>query len=199
LGTEGDLMLPDNVLSSRPVRGILTGARAMAVTKFIDYEDGGIALNDSSMGSQYQMWRARLIRNQVLLSAANTTEFVLYEASGITEISFTFDQNMRPVLAFVQAGLPKIRWYDPVSSGQVVTDLPAAAITPRVVLDDKRALQSSISDVILAYVRNGGLYYRQQRDRYQVERLLASGITSGILRLGFSDQLRLQFMMEVPP
>lgn len=192
-------MLPDNVLSSVPVRGNLTGARAMAVTRYIDYEDGGVALNDSSMGSQYQVWRARLIRNQVLLSAPNTPEFVLFQGSGISEISFTFDQNMRPVLAFVQAGQPKIWWYDPSSSGQVVTNLPASAITPRVILDDKRAQENSISDVILAYVRNGGLYYRQQRERYLIERLLASGITSGILRIGFSDQLRLQFMMEVPP
>jgi hypothetical protein len=192
-------MLPDNVLSSQVVPGNFTGARAMAVTRYIDYEDGGIALNDSTQGNQYQVWRARLIRNQVLLSAQNTAEFVLYEAPDITEISFSFDQNMRPVLSFVQAGRAKIRWYDPVASAQVVTDLPASAITPKVLLDDKRQTQTSRSDVILAYVRDGGLYYRQQRDRYLVERLLATGITSGILRIGFSDQLRLQFMMEVPP
>ena len=192
-------MLPGNVLSTQEVRGTMTGARAMAVTKYIDYEDGGVAINDSSQGNQYQVWRARLIRDQVLLSAQNTDEFVLYEAPGITEISFTFDQNMRPVLSFMQAGRAKLRWYDPSAGGQVVTDLPATAITPRVILDDKREKQSSLSDVIIAYVRDGGLYYRQQRDRYQIERLLASGITSGLLRIGFSDQLRLQFMMEVPP
>jgi len=192
-------MLPDNVLSTSPVRGNLTGARAMAVTKFIDYEDGGVALNDSSKGNAYQVWRGRLIRNQVLLSAPNTPEFLLFEASGITEISFTFDQNMRPVLAFVQAGIAKLRWYDPLAGAQVVTNLPANTITPKVILDDKRQTQNSKGDVILGYVRNGGLYFRQQRERYLVERLLASGIKSGILRIGFSDQLRLQFMMEVPP
>lgn len=192
-------MIPDNSLSAEVVRGNLTGARALAVTKFIDYEDGGVAVNDTSKGHLYQIWRARLIREQVLLGAPSVPEFVLYEGSGITEISFAFDQNMRPVLAFMQAGQPKIRWHDPVAGGQVVTDLPAAALTPKVLLDDKRPTQENNSDVILAYVRDGGLYFRQQRDRYLVERLLATGITTGILRFGLSDQLRLQFMMEVPP
>ncbi|MBD8496662.1 hypothetical protein, partial [Pseudomonas syringae] len=154
---------------------------------------------DTSKGHLYQIWRARLIREQVLLGATSVPEFVLYEGAGISEISFAFDQNMRPVLSFVQAGQPKIRWHDPVAGAQVVTDLPASALTPKVLLDDKRPTQESSSDVILAYVRDGGLYFRQQRDRYLVERLLATGITTGILRFGLSDQLRLQFMMEVPP
>lgn len=190
-------MLPDNMLSSQTVRGNITGARALAVTPIVDYEDGGVALNDSTRGNQYQIWQALLIKDRVLVSAPNTPEFVMYEGQGLTEISLTFDQNMRPVLAFVQNGVARYRWYDPTVGAQIVTDLPAGSITPKVILDDKRQTQTSNCDVILAYVRGGGLYYRQQRDRYQIERLLTDGVTTSLLRIGFSDQLRLQFMMEV--
>lgn len=192
-------MMPDNVLSTEPVVGRFVGARALAVTNFIDYEDGGVAVNDTSQGHTFQIWRARLIRERVMLGAPNTPEFVLYEGAGITEISFAFDQLMRPVLAFMQAGQPKILWYDSSVPGQVVTNLPAGTITPRVILDDKRVTQAQASDVILAYVRSGNLYFCQQRERFTVERLLATGLESGILRIGFSNRLRLQFMMEVPP
>ncbi|WP_443690423.1 hypothetical protein [Pseudomonas sp.] len=190
-------MMPDNVLSSQTVRGNIVGARALAVTPIVDYEDGGVALNDSTRGNQYQIWQALLIKDQVLISAPNTPEFVMFAGPGLTEISLTFDQNMRPVLAFMQSGVARYRWYDPTVGAQIVTDLPAGSITPKVILDDKRQTQTSNCDVILAYVRAGGLYYRQQRDRYQIERLLTDGVTTSLLRIGFSDQLRLQFMMEV--
>src|SRR5690606_24251946 len=129
--------------------------RALMVTPIVDYEDGGFALNDNSRGNQYQIWQALLIRNQVLVSAPNTPEFVMYEAPGLTEISLTFDQNMRLVLAFVENGIARYRWFDPQAGAQIVTDLPTGSITPKVTLDDKRATQTQACDVILAYVRNG--------------------------------------------
>lgn len=191
-------MMPDNVLSTQTVRGNITGARALMVTPIVDYEDGGVAINDNSRGNSYQIWTALLIRNQVLVSAPNTPEFVMYEGEGLTEISLTFDQNMRPVLSMMQNGVARFLWYDPQVAVQVLTDLPSGSISPKVILDDKRATQAQNCDVILGYVRGGGLYYRQQRDRFQIERLLTDGVTTKLLRIGFSDQLRLQFMMEVP-
>jgi hypothetical protein len=188
-------MLPDGVLSTIPIQAIFTGARALAVTKTVDYEDGGVALNDPSEGLLYQVWRCRLVGDDVVIGASSVTETILYSATGITEISFTFDQNMRPVLAFVKDGASYLRWYDSLYEEQVVTALDVDVTNPRVTLDDKRILQVAISDIILGYVRAGNLYYRQQRDRFETEYLLAEEVTSELVKIGMNKQFRLQFML----
>ena len=63
-------------------------------------------------------------------------------------------------------------------TGMVFTSI-LGAVNPRVTLDDKRRGQTSSSDVILAYLRAGSLYYRQQRDRYLTEYLLTANPPCG--------------------
>lgn len=189
-------MMPDNVLSTVPVNAAFSGARALPVTRLVDYEDGGIAIQDPSKGSQYQRWRGRLLGNDIILDAPEVEAFTVFSGADITEISFTFDQNMRPAIAYVEAGVAKLWWFDTVAGAQVVSTYPGA-ITPRVILDDKRFTQTSNSDVILGYVRDGALYYRQQRDRFTIERLLDAGPHVGLVKIGFNVQLRLQFLMEI--
>ena len=196
-------MLPENVLSTLPVPARFFGARAGATSKTVDYEDGGIALNDPSMGLLYRRWRARLFNagqadSYVMLDARDVPEFVWLTVPNMTEISFSFDANMQPVVAYVANGQSYLNWFDSIASDYVTTTLAADVKTPRVSMDDKRLVGSQgyqLSDVILAYVRGGNLYYRQQRDRYQVERLLATGVKP-LIKIGFSRGLRLQFMHE---
>lgn len=189
-------MMPDNVLSTVAINAAFSGARALPVTRTVDYEDGGIAIQDPSQGLLVQRWRARLINNEVIVDADSVEPFVLYSGEGVTEISLTFDQNMNPCLAFVQSGRAKLRWFDSVAGGIVITELAADVMTPRVSLDDKRATQTSNSDIILAYLRGGALYYRQQRERFQTERLLDAGPHRGLIKIGLTKNLRLQFMMR---
>ncbi len=190
-------MIPGETLSSRPVPAAFVGARALAVTRTVDYEDGGIGISDPSQGSLYQRWRGRLIEGRVWLDAANAAPYPWLDALGTTEFSFTFDQNMRPAIAFVQNGVAKLRWFDSQAGQQVTTDIGAGVITPRVTLDDKRFTQSANSDIILAYVRDGALYYRQQRDRFTIERLLDAGPHKGLIKIGMGSNLRLHWLMEV--
>lgn len=189
-------MLPENELSSTIIQAPFLGAKALGVSKTVDYENGGIAINDASEGLLYQIWRARLIEDNILLDAEKVEEFVLYSDTGISEISFTFDQNMRSALAFVKDDRAYLRWYDTSVGAQTVTELASDVITPRVSLDDKRYTQSAINDVILAYIRSGSLYYRQQRDRFLIEYFLASDITTGLIKIGMNRQFRFQFMLE---
>lgn len=189
-------MMPDGVLSTYRVPASFTGARALPVTAIVDYEDGGVALNDPSLGHLYQVWRARLVEDEVLLSAPNIAEFTWFTGAGMTEISLAFDQNMRPALAFVEGGRAKFRWYDSQAGGQVVTELPVGAVTPRVTLDDKRPTQVGASDMVLAYVLGGNLCARVQRDRFLIEYVLETGGQTGIIKMGMNSQLRLQFFMD---
>lgn len=191
------MAMPENILSTTSVPAQFVGARALAVSKRIDYEDGPKGIQDPSEGSQYQVWRAMLVGNQVLLSAPNTPEYVFFEAPDLEEVSITFDQNARYVLAYVQAGQSKLLWFDTVEGEYVTTTFPAGTITPRVSLDDRRASQLNNSDVIVGYVRGGNLYYRQQRDRFEVERLLTTGVRYGLLKVGISRKMRFQYALEV--
>ncbi len=197
-------MMPGNVLSTTPVPARFSGARSGATSRTVDYEDGGIAIQNPSEGLLYQRWRARLFNAGkddafVMLDAREVPEFVWLTVPRMTEISFSFDANMQPAVAYVADGQAYLNWYDSTLPGYTTTTLASDVTTPRVTLDDKRFLGSEgyqRSDVILGYVRGGNLYYRQQRERYTVERLLKTGVTP-LIKIGFTRQLRLQFMHEV--
>lgn len=197
-------MMPDNMLSTEAIPRNFFGARGLPISRIIDYEDGGIALNDASRGLLYQRWRARLFNpgmpdSHVVLDAASVAPSVLLELPNITEISISFDQLMRAVIAFVRNDIAYLQWYDSVPGAYVIDEIGSGIITPRVTMDDKRFIATQANqtnDVILAYVRAGNLYYRQQRDRFTIERLLKTD-AKPLIKIGLNRALRLQFMHEV--
>lgn len=198
-------MIPMGRLSTTPVPSDfvppddLEGAATFEFGPISDYEMGGKAISDPSLGNQDRVWRMTANElGEVYFYAEENPEFLFITLPGLTELSFTFDQNMRPVLAYVQNGVARLRWYNTVPGDYVVTDLPAGSISPRVSLDDKRQTQTALgdNDVILAYVRSGNLYYRQQRDRYENEYLLAAVGSAKLIRIGMNMGNRLQFLLE---
>lgn len=193
------MAIPEGRLSSEPAEGRYIGAAALASRDLLDYEDGGIGIQDPSEGLDYQVWTARVINGGtgIGLSADNTPEFTLIEGEDITHVALAFDANMRPVVAFVEAWVPKLYWYDTQTGELVVTEFPGIQ-HPRLTTDDKRPWQSGIRDVIFAYQREGGLYYRQQRDRYQAEYLLQESVPGVLKKVGMTNRLRLQFEFEIP-
>lgn len=193
-------MLPQDVLSDQSVEAPFIGGRALPVKNEVDYETGGVAIQDPSKGLNYQVWRARILndKTQIVVDAENVGEAVLVTGFNITEVSLTFDQNMQPVVAYVEDRQAKMLWYDATIPSNVTLNL-TGAITPRVSLDDKRDNQSLASDVILAYLRDGSLYQRKQRERYDTERLLAANINKpGLIKIGMNTKLRFQFMFRNP-
>ena len=166
----------------------------------VDYELGGIALSDPSAGLKARLWTgyADGKTGNVYLYTQGVFDTLIFSAPGITEFSFTFDQNMRPFIAYVQDGRAKYRWYDTVLGENRITELDPLDYSPRCCLDDKRPWQTAqgANDVILAYMRGDSLYFRQQRDRYEVEYLLKSGLSARLLRVGMNKGYRLQFLLE---
>lgn len=197
-------MMPDNVLSTVPAPASFVGARSLPITKIVDYEDGGRAIQDPSAGLLFQRWRARLYNEGeadsfVVLDAREVPEFVWLTVPYMTEISFSFDASMQPTVVYVANGEAFLNWYDSRVSQYITTALPSDVITPRVSMDDKRYIGSNgyqVSDVILGYIRSGNLYYRQQRDHYTVERLLKESVKP-LIKIGFTRRLRLQYMSEI--
>lgn len=180
----GSLLAPDN-LPKRPT---------------IDYEMGGIGLQNASKGLLFQQWRAWYNREEtaVYVEAPNTPATKIFEQDRLTWLSFCFDQNMRWSAVYtLQDGTSYLRWYDSLVGNYAITPLDVGVITPFLTLDDKRAVMLGSSDIVLAYIQDQKVYVRVQRERFQVAHLWAEDIPKDwiIRNFGMSNKLRLQ--MEI--
>lgn len=139
------------------------------------WERGGVALGDPSEPLTRYEWYGWTDGTSITLKRADiASETVVVTGSNITEMDFTFDQNMRPCVAYIETGIPKLYWYDTVAQkmSTKVFD-PNQVKYPRVSLDDKRRSAVGISDIILGYInQDNDLCYRQQRTRFDDEHVL---------------------------
>ena len=188
-------MFPDGGLSSKGIYGELINGKGMGYDKRLSYEIGGIALNDSSKGLLYQIWRGQLVDTTIILDVPDDPSIVpidVMTVSGITEFSFTFDQNMQPVIVYMADNFSSIYFYDGTVQSFVTIPIGDGIIAPRVFLDDKRPTAIVDSDVLLVYLRYENLYYRMQRDRYGIEYLLKKNVGGSNILFGMNDKLRVQ-------
>jgi hypothetical protein len=200
-------MLPLASLSSVPIEAPMLppdDVDRSDVTR--DYERGGVALNDPTQGLNVRDWWAFITDEaHIWVASVDGVHAPALQLSGadITEVSLAFDQNMQPVLAYVEGGVVKLWWWDSLIPGRTITSFPGA-VGPLLTLDDKRRLATleNSNDVIMAYVRDGNAYFRQQRDRYGVEYLLGEVPPMDdprIMQIGMGYNQRLQFKIKQPP
>jgi len=180
------------------------GARNRPITRTLDYEDGGMAIQNPAGGLNQQVWQARLFNageksSYVQMLSETVAPFIIWQRPYLTEFSFSFDQNMQPVLAYVENGQARLRFYDSVPQAFSIITLEQNAITPRVALDDKRDfLGYAQSDVLLAYLLNGHLVKRLGSERYQTTHLIKANVgSSGLVTIGMNRQLRMQYRLKV--
>lgn len=191
-------MIP--IRSSEAVVGELLAPDGMPKRPTIDYELGGISLQDSSQGLMVQTWRCWFDRDSasVMVEAPNTPPTKIFDQSGITWLSFSFDQNMRWCAVYTLSnGESFLRWYDSLAGDYAITELQTGVKSPFLTLDDKRQYQSGNSDIILAYIQNQSVILRVQRERFQVPHVWQEDIPKDwiIRNFGMSNKLRLQ--MEI--
>lgn len=190
-------MFPENRLSTSLVASPFTYPYNLTPpNKNTAYAYGGIGLNDPSQGLQVQLWTATVEGSEVILSAPLiSTPIVLLALPDVREISLAFDQNMNPVLAFVQYGTARLYWFDTLVNDYTITDY-STAVSPKITLDDRRELQTANSDIIFSYVLNGNLYFRLQRERYLSEHLLKENVDARIERMGMNTRNRMQWLLK---
>lgn len=206
------MALPGDVLSTTHVSDGFSYAQALPITPNRCYEDGGIALNDPSQGLFYQIWKAEIIKNkdtqqtEIWVEASEVTPFLWRAADGITFVSITFDQNMRLHVVWTEQDVTYLYWYDSLIANHTTTNY-GSYITPYITLDDKRELESDVNDILFFYLKTDGkLYYRQQRDRFTVEREIFTAYDAvpipnkptqpGIIKAGMGRGLRMQIMLR---
>lgn len=197
-------MMPENELSTEPVQGSFLYPSNLSTTNLSWFENGGIAIQDTSQGLEYQAWKGYWDPDDqtvYLVPGIDGTPIPILSQSDVVEFSFCFDQNMRYILSLLLSdGTLNLHWFSPITGTYVVTsytDVQSAALT----LDDKRSQSSEAgsNDAILSYIKLGGdLVFRMQRDRYEVEYPLSTGVKPGyrITNFGMTKIWRLQWRLQ---
>lgn len=175
-----------------------------SATELVDYEYGGIALQDPSKGLKYQIWKGWWDATDatVYLSTDDdsATPIAIFTESDVIEFTFTFDQNMRWAAATRLVGnVLHFRWYD-TAAESYVTSVYTGISSVRLALDDKRDMQVQfgVTDMILTYVRAGQVCWRIQRDRFLTEYTHSGFIVPDSIRIthfGMSKINRLQWRL----
>lgn len=159
-------MLPDNEL-------ILT-EKGMRLPKSekrnpkISYELGGVGFSDPSEPFTYE-WKSYVDGNRIMAQREGLEPQKIKDVEGrVNEVSLTFDQNMRPTLAYVEEGVSKLYWYDTAIQDMRVSIFDVK--NPRVSLDDTRKFNIADSDIIFGYIsKDNKVKYRLQRERFSIE------------------------------
>ena len=163
------------------------------------FDNGGVAIGDTSKGLLSNEWVVSTDGSKIIIGRVDQgTTVELLTDTDISEVDFTFDQNMRPCVAYVASGVSKLYWYDTQQAKFVTTEYQSIR-NPRVSLDDKRQFNVSNSDIIFAYMKGNTLCYRQQRDRYSVEYELKTYTANWqkvLQKIGMGNQNRFLFYVR---
>lgn len=152
---------------------------------------GGTAINDGAAGRQVQNWQVFYSGGLIQVKPVSGAVAFTLAANDVETISLAFDNNMGIVLAWKTPTGAKLYYYDTLAAAYT-TRVFTGPTSCRVVVDDARSVYNASSDVIFGYTQGGVLYWRQQRDRYDVERVVGAS-TKRLKRMGPSVTNRLQF------
>lgn len=162
----------------------------------VDYEMGGVDLYNPNFGLEVKLWTARCDGHAVMVEAEGTPAVPLFSRTGIiSRIGVAFDQSMNPHIAFVEDGLVWLWWRDTIANEMVFTSFPGAR-SPCLSLDEKRASELGNSDILFSYLRADALCVRQQRDRFSIEEVKATGVTLDLISTGRNVGGRFQWMLQ---
>jgi hypothetical protein len=190
-------VIPEDQLSSSFHPMELVGAKRKRFNEVIDYENGGITLNDSSKGLLYQEWKMWIDNNKIYLKPENLNDALLiYSGNNVTYISFTFDQNMNLVYIYKDSNVWVFNWFDSQINDYNSKIYSNEHSSFELILDDKRHGAESSNDILMFYLKNNQLCYRQQRERYLIERFLTSDTPGRIAYAAMNSGLRLQIEID---
>lgn len=183
-------MIPNNAFTTTPIVSAFLPPKDEPYQPLTSKSRGGVALNDASLGRDYQNWVVSYDGSDILVAPQGGSTAFTLTVAGVLSVSLAFDNNMNVILAWMDSVGAKLYWFN--NTSYVTTAF--AATSCRVTIDDVRDFYNANSDVIFAYTNAGTLYWRQQRDLYAIERTVGS--TTGLLqKVGLNQLNRLQFQL----
>lgn len=197
---EDDFLLPSDVAAD--ALSEYESPKSLEDSPLRAWERAGRALNDPTQGMDYQDWTCYYVKDdkKIYLEAMTTgVKITLATVPYVREVSFAFNQNMQWNLVYKTGdGKVTFTWYNALTETHYTQEYYDRLITPKLTLDDSRAISSSNNDVILTYLRAGNLCIRKQRERFANEKILMSGFdkSNSILRFGMTKSKRLQWLMR---
>jgi len=200
-------MIPNKAVILPPIQDPYLPPDTLPITNLTDWTLGGIALYNGTQGLQVQNWYLEIIPNGLsddfYISTNTIAPIYLFSRVNVTWGRLAFDQNMFPIISYVDQYGAGYYWYDPIAHAFAFVIMDPTVTYPCVSMDDKRSLATSVgsNDVILAYINLNNLCYRQQRDRYATEYILITSVGNYIpnpylWRIGMNNKLRLQFELH---
>jgi hypothetical protein len=170
------IFLPPNDIAYNPLSQIIRG---------------GLAVGNTSQGRDYQNWQVFYESGDIKIKPVTGNVEFTYPVPNATIVSGAFDQNMSPIIAWVDtSNSASIYFFGP--SGY--TTLTVNGVNSmRLGIDDIREFYSAASDIFFAYTKNNNLYYRIQRDNYTNEYLIGSAPGMTLRRMGPTNKNRFQF------
>lgn len=172
-------MLPENKLSKDPIDGDF-----MVPEKIDELEDYSLHF------SSREVIRCYYEGQNIRYSHMGVVYDVL-TVPNLTALSFTLDQNLRPLLVYVQNKKTYMYWFNSAIGKMEVKLWGEGYLTPQVALDDLRIENSSQIDIIFAYIKDENLCIRYQRDRFTTETVL--GPSDRLFQMGALNNHRFGF------
>lgn len=172
-------MLPENKLSKDPIDGDF-----MVPEKIDELEDYSLHFSSREViRCYYEGQNIRYSHMGVVYDVLTVPD--------LTALSFTLDQNLRPLLVYVQNKKTYMYWFNSAIGKMEVKLWGEGYLTPQVALDDLRIENSSQIDIIFAYIKDENLCIRYQRDRFTTETVL--GPSDRLFQMGALNNHRFGF------
>lgn len=181
-------MIP--ILSIVPYPGPWSARMRDHRNPLVDYEVGGIAINDPSQGLGGYDWTAEydLADGWVYVwreDQGKASKVGVLQRPGIIRIGLAFDQNMRVHLCWTDS-VGTFLWRYSADTGEMVAVQVAGASSPCITMDDHRPERVSDSDIILSYISGTQLCFRVQRELYEVVHSAELGTTAELNASGMA-------------
>lgn len=195
------MALPDNKLSTYEADEEFLPPDDLPYMPLNVSELGGVDLQNTSQGLVSNIWTLRydMFTRGLILETRGKYYEVIKDIEVPDSIDLAFDQNMNYAVCWSFGNTIQLRWFNPQVIN-FVTDTFTGVRDGHLTLDDKRIEFTNTSDIIFGYIKeNGDLCYRQQRDRFTVERVLKQNIPPEctLEKIGMTTGNRLKFKISV--
>ena len=188
-------MIPNNAFTPVPIIAAFLPPLTDDYDPLLMRATGGIALGDGSQGREVQFWTCSYddVNINVEAEFSGVAGFSL-PVDGVLSCCLAFDSNMAVAICYTKDDGGYLYYFNSLSSMFETLYFPAIT-SCRVGVDKTTPFFNAQSDVIFGYVdTTAALHWRQQRDRYATEYDVGP-VTKPLVRLGPSEDNRLQFQL----